>query len=107
MSYTIEQAVKGHIYLYSVQSYWDKEKKQPRQHRTYIGKKDPATGAVIPDDGIRDAREFGNIFLLQNIARRIGLTEDLSVVFPETWREILALAFYRICENHPLYLYTN
>ena len=107
MSYIIEQAVKGHIYLYSVQSYWDKEKKQPRQHRTYLGKKDPATGVVIPDDGIRDAREFGNIFLLQNIARRIGLTEDLSVVFPETWREILALAFYRICENKALYLCNN
>ena len=107
MSYIVEQAVKGHIYLYSVQSYWDKKKKQPRQHRTYIGKKDPATGAVIPDDGIRDAREYGNIFLLQNIARRIGLSEDLSAVFPETWREILAIAFYRICENKALYLCNN
>jgi transposase len=107
MSYIVEQAVKGHIYLYSVDSYWDKQKKQPRQRRTYIGKKDPATGALIPDDGIRDAREFGNIFLLQTIARRVGLWEDLAAVFPDTWREILCIAFYRICENKALYLCNN
>lgn len=107
MSYTIEQKVKGHIYLYSVESYWDKDKKQPRQRRTYLGKKNPETGAVIPDDGIRDAREFGNIFLLQNIAKRIGLQEDLAAVFPDAWREILAIAFYRICENKALYLCDN
>ena len=98
MSYIVEQTVKGHIYLYSVDSYWGKEKKQPRQRRTYIGKKDPATGALIPDDGIRDAREFGNIFLLQTIARRVGVWEDLAAVFPDTWRELLSIAFYRISE---------
>ena len=107
MSYTIEQKVKGHIYLYSVESYWDKEKKQSRQRRTFIGKKNPETGEVVPDDGIRDAREFGNIFLLQNIARRLGLTGDLAAVFPDTWKEILALAYYRICENRALYLCNN
>jgi hypothetical protein len=36
--------VKDHIYLYDVESYWDKEKKQSRQKRTYVGKKDPKTG---------------------------------------------------------------
>ncbi|MDP2815674.1 MAG: IS1634 family transposase [Rectinemataceae bacterium] len=107
MAYMVEQKVKGHIYLYSVDSYWDKEKKQARQRRTYIGKKDPQTGAVLPDDGIRDAREFGNIFLLQSIAKQLGLSEDLAAVFPDTWREILAIAFYRICENKALYLCNN
>ncbi len=107
MSYTIEQRVKGHIYLYSVESYWDKEKKQSRQRRTFIGKKNPETGEVVPDDGIKDAREFGNVFLLQNIAKRLGVVLDLSSVFPDTWREILALAYYRICENKALYLCDN
>jgi transposase len=107
MAYTVEQKVKGHIYLYSVESYWDKNKKQSRQRRTFIGKKNPETGMVLPDDGVKDAREFGNIFLLQNIARRIGLWEDLAAAFPDTWREILAIAFYRICENKALYLCNN
>lgn len=107
MSFMVEQKVKGHIYLYSVDSYWDKEKKQSRQRRTFIGKKNPETGEVIPDDGIRDAREFGNLFLLKDIARRIGLAEDLAAIFPETWKEMLALAYFRICENKALYLCDN
>ena len=107
MSFTVEQRVKGHVYLYSVDSYWDKEKKQSRQRRTFIGKKDPETGKVTPDDGIRDAREFGNVFLLRDIARRLGVATDLAAVFPDTWKEMLALAYYRICENKALYLCDN
>jgi len=107
MSYTVEQKVKGHVYLYSVDSYWDKEKKQARQRRTFIGKKDPETGRVTPDDGIRDAREFGNVFLLRDIARRLGVATDLAAVFPDAWKEMLALAYYRICENKALYLCDN
>jgi transposase len=105
MPYIVEQAVKGHIYLYSVESYWDKDKKQPRQRRTYIGKKDPDSGTLVPAaDGIRDAREFGNVFLLQCIAEQLGLIDILTSVFPDAWKEILAIAFYRICENRALYL---
>ncbi len=37
MSYIAKQKIKGNIYLYRVDSYWDKEKKQSRQKRTYIG----------------------------------------------------------------------
>jgi transposase len=107
MSFVVEQRVKGHIYLYNVDSYWDKDKKQSRQRRTFIGKKNPETGEVVADDGIRDAREFGNIFLLKDIARRLGLAADLSAVFPDTWKEILALAYYRICESKALYLCDN
>jgi transposase len=107
MSYMVEQLVKGHIYLYSVDSYWDKEKKQSRQRRTFIGKKNPDTGDVVPDDGIRDAREFGTVFLLQNIARRLGVAADIAGAFSDTWREILTLAYYRICENKALYLCDN
>jgi hypothetical protein len=33
MSYVIEQKIKGRIYLYQVESYWDKNKKHPRQRR--------------------------------------------------------------------------
>src|ERR671925_164541 len=38
-SYTIEQKIGNHTYLYEVESYWDPEKKQPRQRRKYLGKK--------------------------------------------------------------------
>jgi hypothetical protein len=104
MSYIVEQTVKGHTYLYSVDSFWDKEKKQPRQHRTYIGKKDPHSQTLVPQDDLRDAREFGNLFLLHSIAGKLALSEDPALIFPDSWKEILALAFYRVCENKALYL---
>lgn len=38
----------GIKYAYESTSYWDKEKKQPRSKRKYIGKVDPETGEIIP-----------------------------------------------------------
>ena len=35
-------------YFYESESYWDKEKKQPRSKRTLIGKLDEETGEIIP-----------------------------------------------------------
>ena len=47
---TIYQTNKktGITYVIESESYWDKEKQQPRSHRTIIGKIDPDTGEVIP-----------------------------------------------------------
>ncbi len=38
----------GIKYAYESTSYWDKEKKQPRSKRKYLGKVDPETGEIIP-----------------------------------------------------------
>lgn len=38
----------GIKYAYESISYWDKEKKQPRSKRKYLGKVDPETGSIIP-----------------------------------------------------------
>ena len=38
----------GIKYAYESISYWDKEKKQPRSKRKYLGKVDPETGEIIP-----------------------------------------------------------
>lgn len=38
----------GVTYVYESESYWDKEKKQPRSKRKLIGKLDEATGEIIP-----------------------------------------------------------
>lgn len=37
----------GEKYAYESISYWDKEKKQPRSKRKYVGKVDPVTGEII------------------------------------------------------------
>ena len=38
----------GVTYVYESEAYWDKEKKQPRNKRTLIGKLDEVTGEIIP-----------------------------------------------------------
>ena len=41
----------GVTYVYESESYWDKEKKQPRSRRKLIGKLDPETGEIVPTGG--------------------------------------------------------
>lgn len=41
----------GITYVYESESYWDKEKQQPRAHRKLIGKLDEETGQIVPTDG--------------------------------------------------------
>lgn len=108
MSYKINQKIGNHVYIYEVESYWDPEKKQPRQKRKYIGKKDPVTGDVLtPRKGFtpRMARDYGAIYLLSHLAQRIGLPEVLEDTFPEASEELLFLSLYQVLEAKPLYLF--
>jgi hypothetical protein len=41
----------GITYVYESESYWDKEKKQPRNKRKLIGKIDAQTGDIVPTRG--------------------------------------------------------
>ncbi len=66
----------GITYVYESESYWDKEKKQPRSRRKLIGKIDEETGEIVPTGGkgrskknsltvlpetVSDRREFENL----------------------------------------------
>ena len=98
MSFIIEQKIKGHIYLYEVDSYWDPTKGQSRKRRRCLGKKDPKTGeAVTPRKSIvpKDALDFGQLYLLRKVAEQIGLTAILRAVFPDDWLSILYLALFK------------
>lgn len=44
----------GVTYVYESESYWDKEKKQPRSKRKLIGKIDEETGEIVPTGGKRN-----------------------------------------------------
>ena len=39
---------RGITYVYDSHSYWDKELKQPRSRRRLLGRRDPATGELVP-----------------------------------------------------------
>lgn len=117
----------GITYVYKSISYWDKEKQQPRSHRTLIGKIDKETGKMVPTDGrgrkrmANAAREnektkrgpvpnvlterhfYGATYLLDQIGKEIGVTEDLKACFPESYKKILSIAYFLILEdNNPL-----
>ncbi|MBR3242017.1 MAG: hypothetical protein IKF90_04855 [Parasporobacterium sp.] len=75
----------GIKYAYESTSYWDKEKKQPRSRRKYLGKVDPETGEIIPckkeDNPIRiseaDATEIVRLRTrLTEKENKIRLLED-------------------------------
>jgi transposase len=107
MSYIVEQRIKGNIYLYRVEAYWDKEKQQARQRRVYLGPKDKKTKLPVrkmKGDQVL-SKSYGNIFFLRHLAKEIGLYQVLKSVFPNNFEQILALSFYEIMEASPLYLF--
>ena len=108
MSFIIEKRIKDSIYLYEATSWWDPEQKKTRQTRRYLGKKDPRSGKVIPPRRgrqPRQAKDYGNIYLLQQLAERTGLTALLHEVFWDDAPTLVALACFDILEAAPLYLF--
>lgn len=114
----------GITYAYQSISFWDKEKKQSRARRTLIGRVDNITGEIVPTDGRnrkktgdkislkqgRPANEsikrtfYGATYLLDALGEKLGITQDLKQCFPDTYKQILSLAYYLILEDcTPLY----
>ncbi|NQT60801.1 MAG: IS1634 family transposase [Bacteroidetes bacterium] len=106
------------IYVYESEGYWDKEKQQSRNKKTCIGKM--VEGEFVPNKhyqmrqelqelkevppGRVRATEFSRLFhgatyLFDQIGDRYGITEDLVACFPETYTQILSLAYYLILED--------
>lgn len=107
----------GFTYVYESTGYWDKEKKQARNHRICIGKLDPATGEIIPSKK-RAADEnavvkrpgpvpsvsykrlfYGATYLFDAIGDKLGITDDLRTCFPDSYKQILSMAYYLILED--------
>lgn len=111
----------GITYAYESQSYWDKEKRQSRARRKCIGRVDPETKEIIPtrkrgaagDPGNHDkvhkrgpvpienvSRSFyGATYLFDAIGENLGITADLKKCFPDTYQQILSMAYYLIMED--------
>ena len=115
----------GITYAYESISFWHKEKRQSRSKRTLIGRVDPITGEILPTNGrmrkripnkpsplTSDTESFapyarrfyGATYLLDQIGDKIGITDDLKHCFPDTYKQILSIAYYLILEDkNPLY----
>lgn len=114
----------GITYAYHSVSHWDKEKQQSRSKRTLIGRVDKETGEIVPTDGrgrknlessakakrgsvptTETSRCFyGATYLFDSIGDQLGITSDLKQCFPDTYKQILSIAYYLILEdNNPLF----
>ena len=117
MAYQVIHTKKdGKKYVYSVEGYWDKEKKAPRNKQICLGRLDEATGEIVPSK--RKARKaeraasasgitarsliIGPSAVLEKIARDIGLDRVLQQSFPANWQKILSLAFFLVQKGLPL-----
>jgi len=126
MASTVYQTDKrsGITYAYQSVSYWDKEKQQSRSKRSLIGRVDKETGKIVPTDGrgrknnegsvlakrgpvptMETARSFyGATYLLDAIGDKLGITDDVKQCFPNSYRQILSIAYYLILEDrNPLF----
>jgi hypothetical protein len=105
-STTIHHKKNGAAYLYSVESYWDKAKKAPRNKQVCLGRIDRETGKVIPSKKRKlsesstsvhtevKAKVYGPYLLLKKLSDDIGLSSALKICFPGTYEKILSLAFF-------------
>lgn len=98
----------GAVYVYSVESYWDKEKKAPRNRQVCLGRLDPETGEVVPSKRKRkvaergaaaggvtvSSRVAGPSLLLDVLTRSCGLGKLLKKCFPADHELILSLVHY-------------
>ena len=98
----------GAVYVYSVESYWDKEKKAPRNKQVCIGKLDQETGEVIPSKrrhkvaeravsapGVTvTSRVAGPSLILDKLTQDYGINKLLKKCFPNDFKLILSLVYY-------------
>lgn len=105
-------------YVYESVSFWDKDKQQSRAKRKCIGRIDPETKEVVPTQKrdaptgsakktkrgpvsiTRTARNFyGATYLFDRIGEDTGVRKDLKACFPESYQQILSIAYYLILED--------
>jgi len=109
----------GTTYVYESVGHWNKEKKMCICDRKCVGKLDPLTGEIIfskkhletkqpetlkPKPGPVPAMEsrhhfYGATYLFDAIGMKLGITDDLKRCFPESYQQILSLAYYLILED--------
>ena len=101
----------GVVYVYEDHPYWDPDKKQSRSKRKCIGKLDPTTGNIVATRGRKPKEQkneeesdaflkgfmhkyCGATHLFDCIGSATGISEDIRKCFPDTYKQILSLAYY-------------
>lgn len=113
---TIHTKKNGAKYVYTVTSYWDKEKKASRNRQVCLGRLDETTGEIIKTDkmsgninkptGAPEVKarsiEVGPTSIIERVATDVGLIRILKCSFPEHHLHILSLAYFLVQKGLPL-----
>lgn len=112
------QVIRGTEYVYEYSSTWNKDKKYTNHTRTYIGKM--VDGVFVPNKkyelqtALNEARRtspgpvpvttstrtfYGATYLFNAIGEKLGIVGDLKTCFPDSWKQILSIAYYLILED--------
>lgn len=102
----------GAVYRYSVESYWDKEKKAPRNKQVYLGKVNPETGELLParkkdkaSESIEPenakvvsvtSRVAGPCLILKQISHKYKLDKMICKCFGDDAELIMSLVFFLV-----------
>jgi transposase len=110
----------GAIYVYSVESYWDKELKESRNKQVCLGRLNEATGEIIPsgrkkrtikravaakdaEPGITArAKTIGPYMLMDKIAEESGLSSVCKKCFNDGAVDVLSLTYFIVHKGLPL-----
>jgi transposase len=99
MTYIVKQKIRGKIYVYEAEGYWDPQKKQARQRRRYLGVWDEESGTIKPREAertVRITKEYGAGYLLKWISEELKLGRKLEQSFGDDGKAILALAIAKV-----------
>ena len=109
----------GVSYVYEYTPYWDKEKKQGRNKQVCIGKIDPVSGELVPSKRLAShgtsqqaealdstttasAQIVGPSLVLDSLNESLGLEKILKACFPQTYQQIMGMAYYLVAEGGAL-----
>lgn len=107
----------GAVYAYKVESYWDKQKKAPRNKQTCLGRVDPESGEIIPSKRKRKvierattaagvtatSRVAGPHLLLEQLSRKLQLDKLFGKCFGEDAKLIQSLVYFIVQKGVALF----
>ena len=109
------KTVSGKRYVYYTVACYRNEQGKPTSDRVSIGRLDEKTGLLIPNRNYYEVylkqtspvqggiRNYGVHYAFSHICEELGVTKILKKLFPESYKDILALSQYMLTQGNTMY----